>query len=485
MLVPLPDVSLGGNALISHHPPKEPYGGRRTRPNPTTNAARQGNGESWPGTWRDSAESWSRLVAVAFKTFADPRREGQAARQGVVLDQLQGRPGGPELALKSRAVQESESGPCAQQPRTHHLDPNRCHQGKTATSQTSPPTSPSRRVAPAYSPTHVPQRSVLFAASSHLRRVAPRRVKESTPRAAVILATPRHASWLTDEDFMSGLVTSLRPDRKEPADLHVLAAVVDGVASTWPSREMRDGFSIQLGSLHDILPGLWDEATNAPSNPESEPSCLSVLLPRDLTLTLPLANTLFQTGRRSTLLASVWGDGWPKIIEKRSQTVNLSRLAELRRSGVHVPLVPITHPRMILEGLGNILAKIDIEGEPSPASKELQVNIPRLLEARRLRPTSTQGPGPVGVWALVIPGSEIWGPGDRHLNASPETTREALLSFLTKISVLHHSSPAYGKLAYELSSEREGLAWEISPFLDHILQRGAHFHKICETPRAP
>lgn len=290
----------------------------------------------------------------------------------------------------------------------------------------------------------------------------------------MILTTPRHASWLTDSDFMSGLVASLRPQPRLPSHtFHVLAAVVDGLCPSWPSREIRDGFSIQLGSLQGILPGLWDETTPATADSKNEPASLSVLLNEQALLTLPLANTLFQNGRRSTLLASEWGGGVLKTIEKRSQTIDLSRLPQMRTVAVHAPLVPITRPRMILEGLGNILAKVDIEGKASPASQELQVNIPRLLEARRLQSDVGHVPGPVGVWALVIPGYILGGLGDRSLTASPETIRR---------NALRHLGPAYGKLAYELSTERESMAWELSTVLGDILKKGAHFHKICKLP---
>lgn len=304
---------------------------------------------------------------------------------------------------------------------------------------------------------------------------------------------------------MSRLVSSLRPPGKERGPVitpsfHVLAAVVDGLGPRFGIREMQHGLSIQFGELASLLPDLWDKATDATplGRAEPEPSYLSVLLGQEdsLAATVPLANTLFHTGRRTTLLASEWGaygaPGRPfgalyealRTVEKRTQKIDLSGLSSKHKTTVRSPLIPITHPRMILEGLGNILAKVGIEGQPSPASKELQANIPRWLEARRSQSSGSEhASGPVGVWALIIP-RDLVGLGDSALEASPETTKKALLDFQDRLDWRSLGS-ASGKLAFEMTLEAERTAWESRPFLTTILAAGGHLHKICEAPKFP
>lgn len=302
--------------------------------------------------------------------------------------------------------------------------------------------------------------------------------------AAVILASPRHASWLNDKSFMAELVSALESPRAGSSSFHVLAAVVDGLSPRAPSRELQEGLSIHLGSRRTLLPGLWDEASPGEGQPTlpqraqpEESSSLSILLPRHISakdarisLTLPLANTLFQTGRRSTLLASEWTHGrtfeLARIAEKHSQVVDLPSSIFFDKVNVRAPLVPITQPRKVLEGLGNILAKVEIDGEPSPASKELQINIPRLLDARRSLLQSEATTGRVGVWAVVYP-SHMFGPdGD-------------LVRFNHVING-RFLGTALGKLAFDMSTDPERVAWETQPLIRNALFQGARIHRICK-----
>ncbi|KUI66490.1 hypothetical protein VM1G_01628 [Cytospora mali] len=309
----------------------------------------------------------------------------------------------------------------------------------------------------------------------------------SQERAAVILASPKHASWLTDKLFMTDLVSALEGARAAGPSFHVLAAVVDGLSPRPPSRELQEGLSIHLGLRDNLLPGLWDntspegEQPTPPRGAEAEPSSsLSILLPQNvnakearISLTLPLANTLFQNGKRSTLLVSKWGqaEGSGKLLfemvrmaEKRSQVINLPSTFAFDKVTIRAPLAPVTQPRKVLEALGNILAKIEINGEPSPASKELQTNIPRLLEARRALPQAEAASGRVGVWALIYP---------EHM-----FSREVdMMRFYSTIGG-RYLGKALGKMAYDMSTDPERLAWETQPVLRNAFFRGARLHRI-------
>lgn len=274
---------------------------------------------------------------------------------------------------------------------------------------------------------------------------------------------------------------------------HLLAAVVDGLCARPPSRELQEGLSIQLGHSDGLLPGLWDDehlgdATKFMSHSMADPlqpSSLSIALPRKSTakssnrvsVTLPLANTLFSNGRRSTLLASEWrvATGFSntsaemvRILEKQSQVVDLPPALLFHQIGMHAPLVPITHPRKILEGLGNIIAKVQVGEVPCPASMELQTNIPRLMEARRALPSSSPVSGAIGVWAMIYP---------KHMFLP----REDMIRFGHTIQIRRLGS-ASGKLAFDMSTDRERLAWERESVLRHAFFLGARLHKICESP---
>ena len=287
---------------------------------------------------------------------------------------------------------------------------------------------------------------------------------------------------------MGELVSALEKPSAVGPSFHVLAAVVDGLSPRAPSRELQEGLSIQLGHRNSLLPGLWEQTSSSDGRPtlpqRDEPelsSSLSVLLPQHITakearisLTLPLANTLFHTGRRSTLMVSEWGhaeDGHKtfdllRMAEKRVQTVDLPSTIVFDKLDIRAPLVPITQPREVLEGLGNILAKVSVNGEPSPASKELQTNIPRLLDARRALSQSEAAAGRVGVWAVIYP---------KHMFRA----QEDLIRFY-RIIDSRFLGTALGKLAFDMSTDPERVAWETQPVFRNALFQGARIHRICE-----
>ncbi|KAI0109936.1 hypothetical protein F4814DRAFT_450898 [Daldinia grandis] len=233
---------------------------------------------------------------------------------------------------------------------------------------------------------------------------------------AAIFASRDFATWLEDESFVRSVLgglfkptTSLQ-DNSTP--INVLCAVIDGLTPGRLFSEPRTGLSILYGS-NDILPGIWstdDFGSNNSQDRESSVSFLSNPLPKDtrpLEITLPLANTIFQNGRRSTLFASRWqrGEdgsiGRTDIEEKQHQIICLRGV-----SGGHIkpflPLLPLTPPRKIVAGLGNIVRQVEVNGTATPASKELEALIPKVFDTRSERDVS-YSPGPIGVWCWVIP----------------------------------------------------------------------------------
>ncbi|KAI1770706.1 hypothetical protein F4818DRAFT_251224 [Hypoxylon cercidicola] len=201
---------------------------------------------------------------------------------------------------------------------------------------------------------------------------------------AAIFASPDFATWLEDETFMSSI--------------NVVSAVVDGLTPKRLFGEPQTGLSI-LYSSNSIFSNLWKDEelrSNVNQDTESSVSFISRTLPgncRYLKTTLPLANTIFQTGRRSTLFASKWQ-------RKSNRPLTLTTM----REKMSQKICPSLHPTsdLVIAGLGNIVRQVEINNSPTPASKELEDLIPKVFDARS-KLDETYSPRPIGVWCWVIP----------------------------------------------------------------------------------
>jgi len=288
--------------------------------------------------------------------------------------------------------------------------------------------------------------------------------------AAVILASVDHAPWLEDERFISEFLRlcafNLPKDGSEPREVSVLAAAVDGLAPRQQYGKPLSGLSVLHGRLDALLPGLWGDSELPLQRAVDRQSAISVTLNpllgdyRPLNITVPLANTIFQTGRRTTLLASRWvshGEDQPfrlsSVVEKHVQAVVPSLKSIQAHTSVSIPLVPITRPRRIVASLGNIVRQTEVDDVPSPASRELEAVIPQILEARATT-NSAVVPGPLGVWALVAP---------------RETAAAGLLDELL-------APEEYGGAAEHSSAET------VSRNFSRLLGAGCHLHRIRESP---
>ncbi|KAI1435712.1 hypothetical protein GGR50DRAFT_655535 [Xylaria sp. CBS 124048] len=260
------------------------------------------------------------------------------------------------------------------------------------------------------------QREVLDQLSKHVLE-RPRKSYHEAPgtNGMAVLASKDFANWLEDESFMSEFVQTLsKPTtafRASHQRLNVLSGITDGLSLDGLSKEPRSGFSVLRGPTDRILPGLWEKEGFGTS--QDDAACVSFVtnpLSRDagaLEVTLPLANTVFQNGRRSTLHASRWDISSkgsailrtrePKMIQRISaQGDSANRTLSV------IPLLPLTPPRKIIAGLGNIVRQVEVDGVATPASKELEKILPGIFEERAKRdPVSS--PSSIGVWCWVIP----------------------------------------------------------------------------------
>ncbi|KAI9764221.1 MAG: hypothetical protein M1840_008611 [Geoglossum simile] len=137
---------------------------------------------------------------------------------------------------------------------------------------------------------------------------------------------------------------------------------------------------------------------------------------------VPLANTIFQNGQRSTLLLSHWSRA------RNSQELRCIPLLGIKGSNIflprdfnewrfvsHIPLISVTVPRRIAASFGNIIRQISLdpiqtlEGEGTdipfttvvPASQELESAVQAYFERQSLEPHK------VTIWALVTPQEHI------------------------------------------------------------------------------
>jgi hypothetical protein len=125
---------------------------------------------------------------------------------------------------------------------------------------------------------------------------------------------------------------------------------------------------------------------------------------RQISITVPLANTIFRTGQRSMLSVSTWqvldgsltqtretGDLMNAVIKSFVVNRHPNKLPT-----IFIPAVPLTPVRTIVNGLGNIVRTIDFgQNGAGPASQELESAVTDYL---KLFDGLT-----VDVWALVIP----------------------------------------------------------------------------------
>ncbi|SPN97088.1 uncharacterized protein DNG_00604 [Cephalotrichum gorgonifer] len=222
--------------------------------------------------------------------------------------------------------------------------------------------------------------------------------------AAVVLATPAFTRWLTDESFMSALLATFASQ-----DVQVLAGVVDDLHPLTDSGSPLAGFSILQGSAETLLPSLGTPSSPPQIRGPPLQGSLQFSLPGGVTregplsLNMPLANTVFQNGRESTLLASSWKSQsqttftLANTIEKTRQEIALPGGAP----SLSVPLIPVTPRRKILGCLGNIISQIEIDGVGVPASTELENEVQVVYDRRAAAGNLNSEGMPVDIWALV------------------------------------------------------------------------------------
>lgn len=248
------------------------------------------------------------------------------------------------------------------------------------------------------------------------------------PMSVVILTTPSFATWLENDVFMTELLETTLGTRSRNLLEHVLIKVVAAVVDRLPPPDHngspgKEGFAVLYGPPPFVLPDYrWDDYIAVGSQSSivfsfnrkynsggtrciQSPRCSPRMTPKSIVL--PLAKTIFQNGRESTLITSSWRKTSGSLMLKR--VTQPGRIYKGRASErilvlpigssilAQVKGIPLTMPRQAVSSMGNVIRQLRVNDSGKqviPASHELEANISRYV----------QPPKAVSVWAEVTLG---------------------------------------------------------------------------------
>ena len=211
----------------------------------------------------------------------------------------------------------------------------------------------------------------------------------------------------TNDDGMFGIRSSVAVINRLPSQAHpsdqAEAAPRNGRAETINSHE---GIALWIDSMRfdsDILRSFNDE------NLDQRLVRMTFMRPMErwgsiTTIELRPANTLFVNGNQSTMFEDNWAvnpfEG-PKLRRagSRQPLKTLEFFVPSEAPTISAPIEALTGRREVLSSMGNVIRQLKSpkDGEPVPASAELEEKVPRYLANRR------NTGGTLIVFALVIP----------------------------------------------------------------------------------
>jgi hypothetical protein len=221
-----------------------------------------------------------------------------------------------------------------------------------------------------------------------------------------------------------------------------------------------EGISFLYGWKEHILP-YWSNDEHISSADSSILSSITFSKSvgcRSFDITLPLATTLFRNGRHSTLLVSKWEQtsaiSFSKIngpIEKKNVAIQVCNNSPEDVPETHIPVLAVTPARRIVNGLGNIVRRLDFgAGNIGPASQELEESVNTVL--KKVRP----GPGgKIDIWALIVPPNAI---------SKWDTSQNALAMNLQQLEQRNLARNSHDYL-----------------YVGHWLTQGATFCRVCKS----
>ncbi|KAL1649272.1 hypothetical protein SLS58_001847 [Diplodia intermedia] len=276
----------------------------------------------------------------------------------------------------------------------------------------------------------------------------------------MLLVTPSFASALQTSSTSTGvapeavtqaasrLIQDLLERESDVSEIRIIAAVVDRLPSPEGGSQAskgREGLAYAMWFNDNVASHSWQSVTSDLRGDNAACLTLDIFDRFKLTdpegnprrsygdsvyrLHLPLANTIFQTGQPSMMYNMLYH--LSEIVEPRSgpgailqnpRTLHLYTANMVKSQRVtwpvagrylthrkkyhprwektlhqlHVPLLPLTGPRLVEAGMGNIVRQITgPDGKTAPASQELEKAVSSFFEA------TGQDPHAMPVWALV------------------------------------------------------------------------------------
>ncbi|KAK0100316.1 hypothetical protein ONS95_008273 [Cadophora gregata] len=244
-------------------------------------------------------------------------------------------------------------------------------------------------------------------------------------QSVVLLFTPSFAAMVeNDATFVPDVLKALTFKRQWIYEISkiqtrlkvdVVCACVDGLSPVPEillasvGTRQKEGFSILYGPECEPIYSPPNEIERPPSSSPSMQSSVTIRKGQKTSadITLPLANTLFKTGRLSTLLVSSWEYNHDQKdffavkepVERENVVIKMFEEVEQTLPKSFIPAIALTPLRPIVSGLGNIVRTIDFGGEEGigPASRELESTVTKYLN------TMGYGNTTIDVWALVVP----------------------------------------------------------------------------------
>jgi hypothetical protein len=260
-----------------------------------------------------------------------------------------------------------------------------------------------------------------------------------------LLLTPKLANLLhEDSKFISNVMKEIFYGLPRSYRVDVLAAIVDeiavppkpGIAEVYLGDSItchgQEGLSIRVSELESTATNLWSPGDRiSQRHSEEDTATLSfsfvthgnsdVETHPDITVSrtvqLPLANTLFQNGLPSTMLAQSWElmhDPDSNLRWVCTKRMNLKHQELIIRNRIpaslpvmHIPrrAVNLGPPRIVAEAMGNIIRSFQAEADPRRtmhASADLENSITQLP-----RLSTAPSPHDAEIWAQVTP-RESW-----------------------------------------------------------------------------
>jgi hypothetical protein len=245
---------------------------------------------------------------------------------------------------------------------------------------------------------------------------------------AILLFTPSFAHSLAyDPKFLHDILNRLyqdlpiqhKSDASKVVDVNVAVAVVDRLPLPSSNKQnlppIRDhgfeGMSYVVSTRQELRVATVESEREDSSRDQTKTLTASIGDEEGgvLNVRIPLASTIFQAGHSSMLSMSSWkldkkANSVGSVMEQKEFTSPSHLSFEYPFAGkvkIKIPLLPLTPPRKILAGMGNVIRQIEGVEKVMTASQELEPAVSAYFAKRGLPPSA------VSVWALVTP-SEVY-----------------------------------------------------------------------------